>query len=235
MKSPIPPNESQRLAALRAYRILDTAAEQVYDDITAVASYICEVPIAMISLVDDTRQWFKSKIGLVRDETPRDIAFCAHAIMETEPLVVRDAMTDTRFSESPLVTDEPHIRFYAGFPLLTPDGLALGTLCAIDRKPRDLTSHQRQAMLALARQIMSLLEHRRVTFQLAEALEKVKVLSGLLPICAWCTRVREDGGYWKSVEIYVREHSDADFTHGICPECLEKAIPGKAPGQSKER
>ncbi len=227
MKPRIPENESQRLAALRAYRILDTAAEQTYDDITALAAYICAVPIALISLVDDTRQWFKSKIGLNQSETPRDVAFCAHAILQTEPLVVRDATSDQRFRDSTLVTDEPFIRFYAGFPLITAEGLALGTLCAIDRKTRELTTQQHQAMLSLARQIMTLLEHRRVTFQLAHALEEVKTLSGLLPICAWCKRIRDDQGGWKSIESYVKAHSEADFTHGICPECLEKAMPGK--------
>jgi len=227
MKAPIPDNEAQRLAALREYHILDTAAEQAYDDITALAAYLCGVPIAMISLVDESRQWFKSKLGLNQQETPRDVAFCAHAILQTEPLIVRDALKDARSADSALVTREPHIRFYAGFPLATPEGFALGTLCAIDRRPRQLSASQKTAMQALSRQVMALLELRRVSGHMAEALEKVKTLHGLLPICAWCKRIRDDQGYWSQVEAYLREHTGADFTHGICPDCLEKQRPGK--------
>ena len=230
MKAPIPKNEAQRLEALREYHILDTAAEQAYDDITALAAYLCDVPIAMISLVDESRQWFKSKLGLNQQETPRDVAFCAHAILQTEPLIVKDALKDTRFADSALVTREPHIRFYAGFPLATPEGLALGTLCAIDRRPRQLSASQKTAMQALSRQVMALLELRRVSARMAEALESVKTLHGLLPICAWCKRIRDDQGYWSQVEAYFREHAGADFTHGICPDCLE-AQRAKATGQ----
>jgi GAF domain-containing protein len=225
MKAPIPDNEAQRLAALREYQVLDTAAEQIYDDITALAAYLCDVPIAMISLVDESRQWFKSKLGLNEQETPRDVAFCAHAILQTEPLIVRDALKDSRFADSALVTRTPHIRFYAGFPLASPEGFALGTLCAIDRKPRRLSAQQKQAMQSLSRQVMALLELRRVSARLADALANVKTLNGLLPICAWCKRIRDDQGYWSQVEAYVRAHTGADFTHGICPECFEKMRP----------
>jgi GAF domain-containing protein len=227
MKAPIPDNEAQRLAALREYRILDTAAEQAYDDITVLAAQLCDTPIAMISLVDESRQWFKSKLGLNQRETPRDVAFCAHAILQSEPLIVRDAFKDARFADSALVTRAPHIRFYAGFPLASPDGFALGTLCAIDRKPRQLSPKQKKAMQALSRQVMALLELRRISARMADALEKLKTLHGLLPICAWCKRIRDDHGYWQQVEAYVHEHTGADFTHGICPECLEKNRPKK--------
>jgi GAF domain-containing protein len=227
MKAPLPENEELRLAALREYHILDSAAEQTYDDITTLAAYLCNVPIAMISLVDKDRQWFKSRVGVSQQETPRDVAFCAHAILQSEPLIVHDALNDTRFSDSALVTREPHIRFYAGFPLATPKGFALGTLCAIDRKPQQLSAEQQKAMQALARQVMALLDSRRVSARMAEALEKVKTLHGLLPICAWCKRIRDDRGYWSQVEAYVHEHTGADFTHGICPECLEKQRPKK--------
>jgi len=228
MKARLPENEAERLEVLREYRILDTEAEQAYDDITALAAYLCEVPIAMISLVDESRQWFKSKLGLNRKETPRDVAFCAHAILQTEPLIVRDALKDTRFADSALVTRTPHIRFYAGFPLASPEGYALGTLCAIDRKPRRISPEQKTAMQALARQVIALLELRRVSARMADALEKVKTLHGLLPICAWCKRIRDDHGYWSQVETYLHEHTGADFTHGICPECLQRQRPKPA-------
>ena len=222
MPASIPPNEAQRLAALREYQVLDTEDEQAYDDICALAAYICGVPVAMISLVDESRQWFKSKLGVNQRETPRDVAFCAHAILQAEPLIVRDALKDTRFAGSALVKRSPYIRFYAGFPLATPEGLALGTLCAIDRRPRRLAPAKEQAMKALARQVMALLELRRVSKNLAQALENIKTLRGLLPICAWCKRIRDDHGYWKQVETYIHSHTEADFTHGICPECFQK-------------
>jgi GAF domain-containing protein len=229
MKAPLPENEAQRLAALKEYHILDTAPEQIYDDITALAAHLCDVPIAMVSLVDESRQWFKSKLGLNLRETPRDAAFCAHAILQSEPLIVQDAMKDVRFADNALVTRSPHIRFYAGFPLVSPEGFALGTLCAIDRKPRQISAAQKQAMQALSRQVMALLELRRVSARMAEVLEKVKLLHGLLPICAWCKRIRDDQGYWSQVETYIHAQTGVDFTHGICPECLEKQRPTKSP------
>jgi GAF domain-containing protein len=229
MKAPLPTNEAERLFALREYKVLDTSAEQAYDDITALTAHLCGVPITMISLVDQSRQWFKSKLGLNVRETPRDVAFCAHTILQSEPLVVRDALKDSRFARSALVTRSPQIRFYAGFPLTTKDGFSLGTLCAIDRKPRKLSLEQKRAMQALARQVMALLELRRVSAHLAEALEHVKTLRGLLPICAWCKRVRDDHGYWSQVEAYVHAHTDADFTHGICPQCMTKMRPKREP------
>ena len=131
-------------------------------------------------------------------------------------------MRDGRFAENELVTKAPHIRFYAGFPLISPEGFALGTLCAIDRKPHRLGAAQTRAMQALARQVMALLELRRVSAHLADALEHVKTLHGLLPVCAWCKRVRDDKGYWSQVEAYIQAHSDATITSGICPECLNQ-------------
>jgi GAF domain-containing protein len=222
MNAPLPDNESERLEALRAYHILDTEAEQVYDDVTALVSCICKVPMATISLVDEKRQWFKSRLGVAQKETPREVAFCAHAILQTEPLIVNDALADERFLDSPLVNQDPEIRFYAGFPLINKEGFALGTVCALDHEPRHLDAQQQLAMLALTRQVMVLLELRRVSTQLAESLEHVKTLRGLLPICAWCKRIRDDQGYWKQVEAYFHAHTGADFTHGICPECMEK-------------
>jgi GAF domain-containing protein len=223
MKASLPANEAERLAALKEYHILDTGAEQSYDDITALAAHICKMPIAMISLVDEARQWFKSKVGLEQEQTSRDVAFCAHAILQNEPFIVRDATKDRRFADNALVTGEPHIRFYAGIPLTNPEGLALGTLCVVDHQPRRLSTGQQKALHALSRQVMTLLEFRRVSNHLAEVLDQVKTLQGLLPICAWCKRIRDDEGYWNQVEAYFHKQTGADFTHGICPQCLEKA------------
>jgi GAF domain-containing protein len=223
MKAPLPTNEAERLAALKEYHILDTGAEQSYDDITILAAHICNVPITMISLVDEARQWFKSRVGLEQEQTSRDVAFCAHAILQNEPLIVRDATKDRRFADSTLVTGEPHIRFYAGFPLINAEGLALGTLCVVDCHPRQLSAEQLKTMQALSRQVMTLLELRRVSARLADALDQVKMLQGLLPICAWCKRIRDDEGYWDQIEAYFHKYTGADFTHSICPQCLEKA------------
>ncbi len=233
MKAPLPPDEKERLAALHEYQILDTEPEEEYDDITLLAAQICQVPIALISLVDESRQWFKSKLGVRRCQTPRDVAFCAHAILQAEPLIIRDALKDFRFADNALVKRSPHIRFYAGFPLLNPQGHSLGTLCAIDRRPRQLSPSQDRAMRALSRVVISRMELRRISAHLACELEKVKTLHGLLPICSWCKRIRDDHGYWNQVETYISAHTEADFTHGICPECKDRLIAQTRPKESR--
>ncbi len=219
-----PKNELKRLEALRAYHILDTGQEQAYDDIVEMASYICDTPVAMVSLVDNARQWFKSKIGTQQQETSRDIAFCAHAILHEDIFIVPDADANPDFADNPLVTGEPHIRFYAGVPLNDQEGHSLGSLCVIDRKPRVLNPGQLKALKTLGRHVMTLMETRRVSAALAEAMERAKVLSGMLPVCSYCKRIRDDEGHWSRVEEYVREHTEAEFNYGACAECSEKIL-----------
>ena len=162
MKAALPSNEAQRLETLRAYNVLDTPPESDFDDLTLLAAQICQVPIAVITLVDESRQWFKSIIGLDATETPREFAFCAHAILYSdEMLEVPDAQLDPRFADNPLVTSDPYIRFYAGAPLVAPDGVALGTLCVIDRVPRVLSGDQQTALRALSHTVIAQLELRR--------------------------------------------------------------------------
>lgn len=159
---PTPSGETRRLEALRGYDILDTAPELAFDDLANLAAVICETPIALISFVDENRQWFKSHIGLKEQETPRDISFCAHAINEpTELLEVRDSRENELFYDNPLVTGDTQMIFYAGFPLVDPEGNALGTLCVIDHSPKELKEKQKEALRSLARQVVSQLEFRK--------------------------------------------------------------------------
>ena len=169
MKANLPKNEKERLTALREYNILDTLPEQSFDDLTLLASHICGTSVALVSLVDENRQWFKSKVGCDENETSRDISFCAHALLEPdELLVVPDTRKDERFSDNPFVTGDAPIRFYAGAPLVAPTGEALGTICVLDQRPRKLTEAQKQSLHALARQTMAQLELRRQARELAD-------------------------------------------------------------------
>ena len=158
---PLPANEQDRLKALERYQILDTDPELAFDDLTALAAHICGTPIALISLLDSDRLWFKSKVGLEATEIPRELAFCAHAISQPDQvLIVPNTLEDQRFATHPLVTADPNIVFYAGAPLVTSDNFALGTLCTIDNKPRELDPQKIAALQALSRQVISQLELR---------------------------------------------------------------------------
>ena len=182
LSAPIPANEAARLKALRELLVLDTPPEARYDRIVAFAAAEFDVPMALISLVDEDRQWFKASVGLDVCETSRDVSFCGHAILTPNTMVVPDALDDIRFMDNPLVLGDPHIRFYAGAPIVTGDGLALGTVCVIDRETRTLSDAQRASLQSLARLVMTLMEHEAQNRQ--QAAEQVEGLVKILGLVA---------------------------------------------------
>lgn len=211
-------DESARLRTLEHYRILDTAAERVFDDLTRLVSSVCETPIGLVSLVDDKRQWFKSKVGIDDTETPREMAFCAHALNRDDLLIVEDAHLDERFKDNPLVTGAPGIRFYAGAPLNMANGHCLGTLCVIDTQPRSLSEKQRSTLCTLRDAVVAHLELRR-------SLDAMRALEALLPMCAWCHSVKlEPDNTWLPLHDYVGALTD--ISHAICPACQHAAKNG---------
>jgi PAS domain S-box-containing protein len=188
----LPRNEVERLHALESYYILDTLAEDEFDRFTQLIAIICETPISLISLLDEKRQWFKSRVGLEVEQTPRDLAFCKHTILGDEMFQVKDATMDERFRNNDLVTGDPNIRFYAGFPLIDPDGYALGSLCVIDRVPRALTEPQERALKLLAEQITTLIVERKEKEHLANFQKLFNLSDDLVCIGGF-------DGYFKSI------------------------------------
>lgn len=168
--APVPSNEPQRLARLTSFNILDSLPQPAFDHIAVLASTICETPIGLVSLVDQNRQWFKARIGMRSSETARELAFCGHAILDPDDvMVVEDATLDERFRDNPLVEGDPNIRFYAGAPIVTMDGLAMGTVCAIGHEPRTLSDHQRNALKSLAALVLNLMEREEIHQKLVRA------------------------------------------------------------------
>jgi GAF domain-containing protein len=219
MPAPIPVDEAIRLKALRRYAILDTEPDEAFDDITRLAAAICHTPIALVSFVDEDRQWFLSRHGTELRETDRCLAFCAHAILEEDLFEVPDARLDGRFAENPLVLDDPKIRFYAGALLTSPDGQNLGTLCVVDTVPRRLAEDQRASLLALARQVSHLLEGIVVRRQLAAALASLDAFDRQLPVCVVCNEMPFKDKTM-SLQTFVETHTPARFHQTVCGDCI---------------
>jgi GAF domain-containing protein len=213
--APLPHNEEDRLQELRLHRLLDTEAEAGFDSITALARRLLEVPIAAISLVDANRQWFKSRSGLDVESTPRDVAFCAHAILGSDLLVIPDAHEDSRFCNNPLVLGEPFVRFYAGAPIRMQGGLNLGTICIIDRRPRQLDAAQLDSLRLLQTLTQNLIDMRRARMDL-------EALRSMLPICSWCRSVQGESGEWIPLQDYISQ--SVSVTHSMCPPCHDREM-----------
>lgn len=237
IKPLLPINEAERINALNEYNILDTLAESEFDDITKFASHICGTPISLISLIDSDRQWLKSHHGLEVTETPRDIAFCAHAINNpNEMLIIPDSRQDIRFADNPLVTGDPHIVFYAGVPLVTPSGFAMGTLCVLDNKPNTLTEDQIHTLKIISKQVVRLLELRKANLQLDG---KKKLLEQTLELYAQTSQLAKVGGWefdvvneklsWTAVTRQIHE-VPVDFEPG-----LNEAIFFYKEGESRDK
>lgn len=221
-EAPKPLNEEERLAILERYRVLDTPAETAYDDVVALAAVLVGVPTALVSLVDRERQWFKAKVGMDLGETERRVSFCSWAVYEDAPLVVPNALEDERFARNPLTEGEGGIRFYAGVPLRTPENIVLGTLCVIDSQPRQIRPEQLEQLERLARLTMQQLESRRAADELAEALERTRIIGEMVPVCAYCRRIRDDDAFWNTLEQYLETQAGAQVSHGICPACASQ-------------
>lgn len=223
--APLPLNERERLEVLHAFEVLDAAPDQGADDLVSVAASVAGTPIALISLVDATRQWFRARLGVDLCETSRESSFCAWAIHDRAPFIVPDTHRDPRFADNPLVTGEPGVRFYAGFPLWTRSGVCLGSLCVVDRVPRELDAGILDVLERLARCAVEQIEARRRARDLAEALERVRILGDLVPVCCYCRRVREDDDYRQSLEAWLDEQTGTQVSHGICPDCMAEEFP----------
>jgi GAF domain-containing protein len=224
MHAPIPVDEAMRLDALRAYRILDTEPDASFDDITKLASFVCGTPIALVSFVDENRQWFKARVGLDVVETDRCMSICAWAILDDDLFEVPDTVADARFADTALVVGEPRIRFYAGMPLRSAEGMMLGTLCVIDVVPRTLTDSQRDALRALARQVSVLLDGTVVRRHLAEALATIDVFDRDFASCVLCGDMVFNDKQM-SFREFLGAHTPARFHDTVCTPCTPTYAP----------
>jgi HD-GYP domain-containing protein (c-di-GMP phosphodiesterase class II) len=228
VNGPIPSNETERLAALRSYEVLDTSPEEEFDSLTRLAGHICGTPMALVTLVDSARQWFKSKTGIESSETPRDVAFCSHTILQSEPLVVPNALEDPRFATNPLVTSDPNIRFYCGVSLRNEAGFGLGSLCVIDREPRHLNPEQVEALKVLGRQVMAQLELKRAMRELGRHRVQLEETVAQRTKQLQCALKRVELTYDETLEalgaaLDLRDNETAGHSRRVTRYCLEIA------------
>jgi GAF domain-containing protein len=220
--SSTPLREAERRAALEAYDIVDAPVEEAWDDLVRMAARICGRPMAALSVMDAAGQGFSAEVGMEREPDPPTDAACAVTLHGSDPLVVPDLSRDPRFRDNAQVRSEGGVRFYAGFPVVTPDGDTMGTLCVMDREPGALTPSQLAAMESLSRVAARELELRRTSRELADALRRAAVLEEVVPLCSTCRRVREDDEYREALGMYIARNTGSLMSHGICPECAER-------------
>ncbi len=221
-------DDAERLRALAETGLLDEDPQPALDRLTRLASRVLDAPVSLVSLVDDHRQFFASQLGLgepvaSRRETPLSHSFCQHVVTSGENLVVADAPSDPRVSGNRAIEDL-RVQAYAGVPLRTAEGHVLGSFCVIDHEPRDWTSDELEILSDLAAGCITEIELRRAVGALARAQERIRTLRGLIPVCSWCRRIRDDAGYWNDLERYVETHTDARVSHGICPSCAASML-----------
>jgi signal transduction histidine kinase len=233
ISAPAPENEIQRLASLNKYETLDSDAEEKFDELTRIAASMFNTSIALVSFVDEDRQWFKSKVGLDACETSRDIAFCSHAILQSDVFVVEDTLKDERFADNPLVTGGPNIRFYAGAPLVNKEGYALGTLCVIDQQPKTFSEQQKSMLATLANQVVSQLELQLSNKSLLKSnLLKEKILailahdltnnfSGILGLSRLMSKPNNTWKPEKLIEFAGKIHQSSEQAHQLLKDILE--------------
>lgn len=227
MADPLPPlDDAERLEALRRTGLLDGDPDPTLDRLTRLASRILQAPVSLVTLIDEDRQFFASQVGASepwasRRESPLSYSLCKHVVAERDAMVIPDATKDERVCENDAVS-ELGVRAYVGVPLVTAEGHAIGSFCVMDGRPRDWSDDDLEILRDLAMAAMAEIELRMTVRALDEALGRIRTLRGLIPICTSCKNVRDDAGYWQRVEQFVTHHSDATFTHGLCPDCADE-------------
>ncbi|MGE3609489.1 MAG: PAS domain S-box protein [Bacteriovoracaceae bacterium] len=229
-KAPIPVNEVQRIKDLKNYRILDTFPDPAFDEITRLAANICGTKIALVSLIDEDRQWFKSRFGLEAKETPRDISYCGHAIMGDDIFIVEDSEVDSRFCDNPLFLGEPHVRFYAGVPLKTPSGNRIGTLCVIDSTTKKLDQTKIEILKSLAKHVVDILELKSHTEDLLAVNSQYKAVQAIALTGGWELDIKTGYIKWSDIifDIFSMPKVDTPFSRQECINIFKKEDHAKA-------
>ncbi len=230
-----PTHEAERLGALHRYRVLDTPREDMWDDLVLLAAHACLAPIACLSFVGPHRQWCKACTGLEVRDVPRTGSFAVAALPRSDLFIVRDCRTDPRFAQEPFLDHDPRIRFYAGMPIRSPDGYALGVLAVLDRQPRDLSHPQGEALKAFARQIEGFLEYRRQALELRERARLAGAASGLFIICSSCKKIQDESGAWRQSDLFLRDCLHIECSHaGSARIAMTSSIRAAAPREPRE-
>ncbi|KIG15345.1 Diguanylate cyclase (GGDEF domain) with GAF sensor [Enhygromyxa salina] len=220
--------DNARVDTLHGYAILDSEPEPRFDALTKISSLALDLPVTLITLVDAAREWTKSAYGVELASLPTQLGFGSAAIAARQLLVIEDISTDPRFAAHPLVTGPLQLRFFAGVPLEVRCGHQIGSLCVFGQTPHAVTPRETELLLALAGQVVQMLELRRTESELEGAVQSIRTLATLIPICSHCRKVRDDENHWSTLERLVQAKTGSRFTHGICPDCVREHYPDAA-------